>query len=191
MAIEKLITPEFRVSFPSVFAPTAFDDKQEKKYKLNMLFPKGTDLAPMIALAKKVADARWPDLATRPKKLKNPFRDGDVEKPDTEGYAGHMFVSATSKMKPGVVDQAKQEILSADATDGGFYAGCYARASVTAYAYDKFGNAGVAFGLQHVQKLRDGDEFSGRGKAEDEFDAVESVEVVDNAGSSPTDSFLG
>ena len=187
--MDKVITPEFRVSFPALFTPVAFNETQKPKYKVNMLFPKGTDLAPMIALAKAAADAKWPDPATRPKNLKNPFRDGDIEKPDTEGYAGHTFVAATSGMKPGVVDESLQPIID----ENDMYAGCYAIASVTVYAYDKAGNRGVAFGLQNIKKMRDGDEFSGRAKPEDEFEAsaAASVDPVENAGSEATADFLG
>jgi hypothetical protein len=43
---------------------------------------------------------------------------------------------------------------------------------VTAYAYDKAGNRGVAFGLQNIQKLKDGEAFDGRSKPEDDFQPV-------------------
>ena len=167
--MEKVMTPEFRVSFPSVFKATAFNDKSEPKYKLVMLFPKSDKLKELKALAQKAVAERWPDKAKRPKNLKHPFRDGDEEKPDLDGYPDHIFISASSKMKPGVVDQNVQPIISEEE----FYAGCYARATLTAYAYSQGNNHGVAFGLQNVQKLRDGEEFSGRAKAEEEFDAVD------------------
>lgn len=165
----KVTTPEFRVSFPSVFKATAFEN-QEPKFSIVMLFDKKTSLAPLKALAKDAIEKKWPDASKRPKGLRSPFRDGDIEKPDTQGYAGCMFIRATSKMRPGVVDQSVQPII--DESD--FYAGCYARATLTAYAYDTAGNRGVAFGLQNVQKLRDGEPFSGRSKAEDDFDVVET-----------------
>lgn len=167
--MEKVTTPEFRVSFPSVFQPTSFEG-QDPKYKVNMLFPKSTDLSAMKALAKKAVEDKWPDKTKRPANLRSPFRDGDTEKPDWDGYQDMIFVSATSKMKPGVVDQNVQPILSEDE----FYAGCWARATVTAFAYSKAGNAGVAFGLQNIQKVRDDEEFSGRSKAEDDFSPIDA-----------------
>jgi hypothetical protein len=72
-------------------------------------------------------------------------------------------------MQPGLVDASLQRIIS----EQDFYSGCYARATITAYGYDKAGNVGVAFGLQNVQKLRDGEAFSGRTAAENDFDAVD------------------
>jgi hypothetical protein len=57
--------------------------------------------------------------------------------------------------------------------ENGFYAGCYARATVTAYGYDRAGNIGVSFGLQGVQKLRDGEAFNGRKPVEEQFEALD------------------
>ena len=174
----KVMTPEFRVSFPAVFQPTSFEG-QQPKYKINMMFPKGTNLDDMEKLAIAAVDKEWPDKAKRPTDMKTPFRDGDKEKPDWPEYADAIFVAATSKMKPGLVDANVQPIIK----ESEFYAGCYARATVTAYAYDKAGNRGVAFGLQNIQKIKDGEPFSGREKPEDEFDALESVEDAGSAGS--------
>jgi hypothetical protein len=53
-----------------------------------------------------------------------------------------------------------------------FYAGCFARAEIIAYAYDQAGNKGIGLSLQNVQKLRDGDRLGGRKDAADVFDAV-------------------
>lgn len=167
--MDKIITPKFRVSFPQVFEPKGFEG-QEPKYSVVMLFDKATDISALKKLAQKAVEERWPDPAKRPKGLKNPFRDGDIEKAGMDGYANTIFITATSKMKPGLVDKNAQPIIDQDE----FYAGCYARAQLTAYAYDKAGNKGVAFGLQHIQKLEEGEPFSGRAKAEDVFGAVES-----------------
>lgn len=183
--VKKVMTPEFRVSFPAIFKPISFEGG-EAKYKINMMFPKGTDLSAMKAIAKAAIETKWPDAAKRPKDLRNPFRDGDVEKPDWPEYADTIFVSASSKMKPGLVDQNVQPIIE----ESEFYAGCYARATVTAFAYDVAGNKGVAFGLQNVQKIKDGEPFSGREAPETEFDAIESVDAEGPAGSTETESFL-
>ena len=100
-------------------------------------------------------------------------RDGDVDKADVAGYEGMIFATAKSKTKPGLVDQNVQPIIE----EGVFYAGCWARATIVAYAYDKAGNRGVAFSLQNVQKLRDDEAFSGRMNPEDEFAPVEGAKA--------------
>lgn len=162
-----VITPEFRVSFPAVFEPSGMEG-QAKKYSVTMLIPKTVDISELKALVKAAVEAKWPDLTKRPKGLRNPIRDGDAEKAEMDGYAGHWFMTARSSNRPGLVNQNVKPILSQDE----FYAGCFARASVTAYAYEKSGNKGVAFGLQNVQKLKEGEPFSGRSKAEDDFGPV-------------------
>ena len=55
------------------------------------------------------------------------------------------------------------------------FGGCWARAQVHAYAYDKKGNQGVSFGLNNLQLVPAGDrpdEPFGGNRAEDAFDAV-------------------
>ncbi len=172
--MKKCITPEFRVSWPSVFEAKAFED-QEAKFSITMLFDKKTDITALKRACHNAAVEKWGSDKTKwPKSaegrpLRMPFTDGDL-KTDVEGYAGTTVVKATSKQRPGVVDQQRHPITADDRT---FYGGCYARAELLAFAYDHKGNRGVSFGLQNVQKLRDGKSFSGRKAAEDVFDAIE------------------
>lgn len=165
----KLVTAEFRVSYPSVFKARAnnINPNAPAKYELTMLFPKSHPAARTAiedAINAAVA-AKWG--AKVPKGLKLPIKDGD-EKESPE-YAGHWYLKATSTHRPGLVNADKSPIAE---DDGAFYAGCYARAQIRAYAYDQAGNRGVSFDLQNVQKLRDGEPFSGRDSAEEAFDAV-------------------
>ena len=161
---DTVMTPEFRVSFPAVFKPKRQkgDATSEPKYGLTMLFPKGADLSKLKRAAEEAVKEKWGDKP--PKNLRSPFRDqGEKE---YEGYEeGAVFVSASSKQKPGLVDRQRQDII--DETE--FYPGCYARATLRAFAYDTNGNKGVAFGLNNVQKLRDGDPLGGRTRAQDDF----------------------
>jgi hypothetical protein len=181
----KVTTPEFRASFAWIFSPQPpMEGAQDPtpKYGVTMLFDEKARKTPqyqamqnlaVAALKEKFGDKIMPDgngwykLKTGGA-LKNPFRSGE-EKGELEGYAGMVFCAATSKMQPGLVDASLQRIIS----EQDFYSGCYARATITAYGYDKAGNKGVAFGLQNVQKLRDGEAFSGRTAAESDFDAVD------------------
>lgn len=172
MPIDKVMTPKFRASFPCLITPRKRKsngvEKGEAKYSITMLFPKSTDLTGLKALVHKARVSKWgEDKAKWPKELKMPFLDGDSEKYSSwEGYKGHWFVRASTKMKPGVIDRDKTEILTEDV----LYAGCYARATVNAFPYDQDGNRGVAFGIQNVQKLEDGTPFSGRTSAQEDFD---------------------
>lgn len=182
IAKKKCITHEFRVSFPAVLAPKGFEE-QAPKYSCVMLFDKKVDLskAPvnkegkpigisMKAAALNAATEMWGPKEKWPKGLKLPFRDGD-EKSDTPGYENTIYVTASSKHQPGLVNLLKQPITS----ETEFYAGCYARAELIAFAYDKAGNKGVSFSLQNIKKLKDGPKFSGRKDAAEAFDEIEDT----------------
>lgn len=108
--------------------------------------------------------------------LKTPLRDGDVERPDDEAYAGHWFINANSNTAPGVVDINRQPIL--DTSE--IYSGVYARVSLSLYAFNSNGNRGIACGLQNVQKIRDGESLGGKAKAEDDFDDGYQTAVDDD-----------
>lgn len=164
----KVMTPKFRVSFPDVFVARAMEQGQEPKFAITMLFAKDADLSALKAAAQQAVIDKWgADPKKWPANLKSPFRDqGDME---YEGYEkGCIFVRATSKQKPGVVGlDAKTPLEPAD-----FYPGCYARATVNAFAYEAKGNKGVSFGLQNVQKLEDGDPLGGRSRPDQDFEPV-------------------
>ena len=98
--------------------------------------------------------------------LKTPLRDGDEERPDDEAYANSYFVNANSADAPGIVDINRNVILDRSEV----YSGAYARANVNFYAFNSNGNKGIACGLNHIQKVKDGDSLGGKGKAEDAFD---------------------
>lgn len=180
--MDNVTTGKFRVSFPWVFrAQKAMTEGADPKYSITMLFPKGEDLTALKKAAHQAAVEKWgADMNKWPKGLRNPFRNqGEKE---FEGYEdGAIFITATSKQRPGLVDAKVQDIIE----EHEFYPGCYARASVRAFAYDQKGNRGVSFGLQNVQKLADGDPLGGRSRPSDDFDAAvdadataESVESV-------------
>lgn len=167
------VCPEFRVSFPHVFEPHAFEN-QTPKYSIVMLFNKKTDLKELKRAAHNAAIEKWGPKEKWPKNLRMPFRDGD-EKADLAGYENTIFVSASSKKKVQVVGNRKDESgrFPTLTNEDEFYAGCFGRATLIAFAYDQMGNRGVSFSLQSVQKTKDGEQFSGRRQAEDEFDETE------------------
>ena len=98
--------------------------------------------------------------------IKNPLRDGDIERPDDEAYAGCYFVNANSTTAPGIVDADRNPIL----TRSEVYSGVYGRASINFYAFNSNGNRGIACGLNNLQKIRDGEPLGGKSSAESDFD---------------------
>lgn len=176
----KVITGKVRLSYCHVFQPYAHEVGQEEKYSTAILIPK-TDTATLkkiknaVEAAKQAGASKWGGKV--PANLKTPLRDGDEERPDQPEYAGHYFLNASSKTKPGVVDRNLNPIMDSEEV----YSGCYARVSINFYGYSAAGNKGVACGLNNVQKWADGDYLGGRSRAEDEFDAIDGDE----------DDFLG
>ena len=170
--VKKVSTPIFRVSFPSVFEASSYEGGAPK-FSVCAVFTPASFTArdkelwkAMEALADEVSMERFKKkLAQLPNNFKKPFRDG-AEKEDLEGFgAGKVFCNFSSKMRPGIIGINRELITNAD----DFYPGCYARATITAYAYDNVGK-GVAFGLQNLQKLKDGDRLDSRTDANDDFD---------------------
>lgn len=168
----KITTPIFRVSFPHVFEPVE-NQNHEKKYSIVMLFDKSHDLTVLKqAVAKAIVDRWGSDKTKWPKGLRNPLRDGEEKVlAGYPEYAGTIFCTASSKVPPGIVDGRLQAILDKNE----FYSGCWARATVVAFAYDKSGNRGVAFGLNNIQKVKDDTPFTARTKAENDFKALEET----------------
>jgi len=171
----KVITGEVRLSYAHVWEPHAIEEGQPKKYSCCLLIPKtdtktienikqAIEAATQIGMSKKFG-------GDRPRKLSTPLRDGDTD--DTHGgkddYVGHYFINASCQQRPGIVDRNRQEIINSEEV----YSGCYALVSVNFYAYNTNGNKGIACGLNHIMKTRDGDYLGGRTRAEDDFANVE------------------
>ena len=143
------------------------------KYSVSLIIPKDDKVT--IAKINAAIDAAYEEGQSKLKgnsksvpkldAIKTPLRDGDLERPDDEAYAGSYFVNANSITKPGVVDADLQPIL--DTRE--LYSGIVGRASISFYAYNSNGNRGIACGLQNLQKLADGTPLGGHTRAEDDF----------------------
>ena len=176
----KVTTGKVRLSYAHLFEAHAIEGK-DPKFSVSVIIPK-TDTETLKAIkdavneVKETGKAKWGGKV--PSVLKTPLRDGDVERPDDPAYENCYFLNASSKNKPGVVDQNVHPVL--DATE--VYSGCYGRLTINFYAFSASGNKGIAAGLGNVQKIEDGESLSGAfTKAEDDFGSVEAA----------TDDFLG
>jgi len=167
MSETKVITGKVRFSYAHVFKPHAMDEGETPKYSVSLIIPKKDKKT-----IKKIEDACKAALEVGkdkfggkiPKNLKMPLRDGDEEREDDPNFEGCMFVNANSTTKPGIVDADVEPILDQEE----FYSGCYGRASIVFFAYNKAGNKGVACALNNLQKLEDGDRLAGGGSTPEE-----------------------
>ena len=180
----KVITNKIRLSYVRVFEPRV-DDKGKAKYSCLLLIPK-SDKAVMSKLRAAQREAinqgnqgKFNGKKLNPEKLGtgqgwDTIHDGDES--DVEDNAGCWLLNVSSGTKPGVVDRNLDPIM--DSAE--LYSGCYARVSLNCYPYNYEGKIGITFGLNHVQKLQDGESLSGRTKAEDDFDALPDDEFEDS-----------
>jgi hypothetical protein len=190
-AVEAFLTPKFRAAFVWAFKPKPNKSDPDKKprYTILMLFPKGTDLAPLKKGFQEAAKLTFGEKAAATTKLpnfKSPFKDalavvnneGEPYFPWAEGYTA---IEAWSYTAPGIAgpnidpSTGRVEILTVEED---FYAGAWARAKVRPYAYDgrkKQQGFGINFDLVNIQKMADGEKLStggARSKPEDDFQPI-------------------
>lgn len=173
----KVITGKVRLSYTHIFEPTSVNGSSDEKYSTAILIPK-TDketlrkIKEAIDTAVEQGKAQWGGKV--PANLKKPLRDGDEERPDDDAYAGHFFLNASSKNKPGIAKpigrsadgKAKFEEIT-DSTE--VYSGCYAKVSINFYPFNTNGNRGIAAGLNNVVKVQDGEALAGRASVHSDF----------------------
>ncbi len=172
------VTPIFRVSYPNVFKPRFNSLSKKNEFSIQALFKKGEDLAALKKAAAQACEKKWgADQTKWPKNLKSPFKDqGDMAKEGVLGdglEAGAIVMNYKCDSQPAIRDAANTSFITEPSK---FYAGCYARASVYALAYDVNGGRGVTFLLNHLQFAKDGAPFSGRPSVESAFQAIEGSE---------------
>ncbi|MCI8396178.1 MAG: DUF2815 family protein [Clostridia bacterium] len=173
----KFVTGKVRFSYVSVFEPK--DLGGELKYSTVILIPK-TDVDTYNRLMAEIDRVTQEAVATAfggitPTNLAIPVYDGDGLKPSGEAYGteckGHWVLNAKTSAAPEVVDASCNPIINKNE----FYSGCYGRASLSFYAYNRNGNKGIGCGLGNVQKLEDGQPLDGRTTAAEDFGALAQI----------------
>lgn len=172
----KVIVP-CRFSYLHCWEPDSVNGS-EPKYSVSAIIPKSDTktinaIKAAIEQAKKDSLSKWGGKV--PGNLKLPLRDGDIDRPDDEAYAGCYFFNANSRQAPQVVDSKVQPILDQSEV----YSGCYGKISVTFYGYNSNGNRGIAAGLGNIQKLKDGESLGGRTSAADDFQTEDEDDFLD------------
>ncbi len=169
----KVITgPDTRWSYANVWEAKSINGGAPK-YSVSLIIPKSDTKT--VEKIKVAIEAAYKEGESKLKgngrsvpalsAIKNPLRDGDIERPDDEAYANSYFINANSATAPGIVDANCSPILERSEV----YSGVYGRASISFYAFNSNGNKGIACGLNNLQKVRDGEPLGGRTRAEDDF----------------------
>lgn len=169
----KVITgPDTRWSYANVWEAKSINGGTPK-FSVSLIVPKAdtetvTKIKAAIEAAYHEGESKLkgsgktvPPLAA----IKNPLRDGDVERPNDPVYADAYFINSNSATAPGIVDAACNPIT----TRSEVYSGVYGRASINFYAFNSNGNRGIACGLNNLQKVRDGEPLGGKASATSDF----------------------
>ena len=178
----KVITgPDTRWSFANVWEPKSINGGTPK-YSVSLIVPKSD--VKTVAKIKAAIEAAYHEGEAKLKgsgksvpplvAIKNPLRDGDVERPDDPAYASAYFINANATTAPGIVDVDRNPILSRSEV----YSGVYGRASISFYAFNSNGNKGIACGLNNLQKVRDGEPLGGKTSAESDFATEEDEDFL-------------
>jgi hypothetical protein len=188
----RLLTPKFRVSFPSVFDKASYNNGTPRFSVVGLFYPKKFSEADKLKWKAIRAQLDVVSIEAFKKPMKEldrglykvPFHKGDEK--DYQGYGDAemiYFTMANSKRRPQILD-VNGNLITAENSEE-FYAGCWARASVNPYAFNNIGK-GLAIGLGNLRKLADDESFEGFTSAEDDFG--EDDEAL---GSSDDDDFGG
>lgn len=168
----KVITNKVRINYPNLFEPKMVDLSNEKRYSVVILIPKSDiqtieKIKEAIKLEKNKLLENFKNIDLD--EIKLPLRDGDIEKGDIKEYENHYFINATSKYKPGIVDKKLNKIDD----EKEIYPGCYVRASINFYYFNKAGQVGIGCGINNIQKLADGEYIHINSRPEDDFSIIE------------------
>lgn len=176
-----------------IFVAKAQEDGKNPKYGCSFILPHNHPDLP--ALKKALVDAavaKWGEKGVETLKIlmaggRICLRNGD-EKANYDGFAGNMYVSASSKGRPLVLDRDRSQLTQAD---GRPYSGCFVNATVSVWANDNKYGKRINAQLRGVQFFADGDAFGGGTPASvDEFEDV-SGEGADDAEPAAVDDLFG
>lgn len=171
--IKRIVTGKVRLSYAYLITPRAQKQGDKLKYSTTLLIPKSDiatkqriDAAINAAIQEGVT-LKW--NGARPAQPAMPIYDGDGVRPTGEYFSaeckGHFVITASSEMKPQIVDINMNEIINPTE----IYSGMYARVSIRFFPYFNSGKKGIGCGLGNVQKLEDGEPLGGRTNAADDF----------------------
>jgi hypothetical protein len=184
----KVITGKVRFSFCHIFEPDTPQGGGDPKYSVTLLIPKSD--AVTIGKIKAAMRAARENFVARngaaslPTNPVHTLHDGDGQRPGGDDFGpeckGCYVITVSSKQKPVIVDSFRNEITN----PAEVYSGCYGRASINFYGYNRAGKKGISAGLLSIQKLHDGEPFGTVGSADDFNDGYTDPEATN-------DDFMG
>lgn len=183
----KVTLQNVRLSFPHLFEPAQVQGQGDAKFSASFIIAK--DHPALAELSKAIVAAateKWGakanEMLTQLKAAgKLPVRDGDG-KASYAGYGGNLYLNASSKTRPLVINGDKSPLTAAD---GKMYSGCYVNAIVQMWAMDNQYGKRINASLMGVQFVKDGERLAGGETASaDDFEAITppQTEAVQKSG---------
>lgn len=170
----KVVTGKVRFSYVHIFEPQEQQGGGDPRYGVTLLIPK-SDTATLGKIKEAMAEARENfckrnGASALPAKPNHTLHDGDGTRDSGDPFGPECkdcwVITVNSKNKPIIVDAFRNPIT--DALE--VYSGCYGRASINFYGYNRNGKKGISAGLLSIQKLTDGDPLGGSMGSADDFD---------------------
>lgn len=176
----KVLLKDVRISFPNIYVPKSVQDSKDERYSSSFLFAADHPCVALVTNAmREAAKGKWDGKAKEIYEMlkaadKLAIHNGNG-KSQYEGFAGMLYINASNKTRPIVLDGDKAPLTQAD---GKPYAGCYVNAMIELWAQDNKYGKRINASLLGIQFLRDGQPLAGGGVASaDDFEAVENPDV--------------
>ena len=170
-----VLLKDARLTFPALFTAKQVQGQGEAKFSAGFLLPRNhPQLKEVEAALLAVATEKWGAKSGEVlKALKAGDRmcvhDGD-SKSDYDGYAGQLFINASNKIRPLVIDANRNPI---EESAGTIYSGCYVNVKLEFWAQDNQFGKRINASLLGVQFAKDGERLAGGSVATvDDFEAV-------------------
>jgi hypothetical protein len=148
--------------------PKAFSANQKAKYSVVLALPSDDDFWKSLEKKMKaLAKEKWPD--TPYKKIKTfikEYEEGDDE--CKYGWEDHKVITLSNKSRPGVVIRSEDGFVEPMSEDE-IYSGMFCRATFNVGCYEYNKSKGITFYLNNVLKVKDGERFTTRATAEEDF----------------------
>jgi hypothetical protein len=158
--MSEIIINNVRLSFPSLFEPSAFTEGDTQKYRANFILDE-VQHKKEIAQIQKIQEelsSRWGDK--QPRKLHNCLQHFDDLATQRPEYEGSYVLKANNKRRPVVIDADRSPLVEEDGklTRGGDYV----NAKVRFYAWDNNKSFwGQLCSLEVVQYAKEGEPLGG------------------------------
>ena len=134
----KVFLPDVRISYPSLLEPRQPLMGGEPKYDATFLMaPESGAAHNLTAAVQDIAQRAFGNAAEKILRENSPVKKGDDKETPPAGYAGNLYITARSKMRPDLRDSNPQIMLTDPATiQDRFRGGYHVNAFVEVYSYE-------------------------------------------------------